>query len=173
MPLYIAQRGDLGRCYGLTHSQTLKYSASQLLIKYKSGALVTQKSHPMFYLTDNLFHSFSERASFSIRSASNFSPCFSATRNLNEKSLWKYPNWYIHHLDFSGKGKVEVVEFFNFPPFPLFWVVLAALGAHPQIWSALPGVGIDMHSIGWKHNSTGKQTRVEQYLQIRWSSEHL
>ena len=47
MPLYIAQSGDLDRCHGcltdgLTHSQTLKDSATQLLIKYKSGALVTQ-----------------------------------------------------------------------------------------------------------------------------------
>ena len=45
MPLYIAQRGDLVRCYrclsdSLTHSQTLKNSATHLLIKYKSGALV-------------------------------------------------------------------------------------------------------------------------------------
>ena len=44
MPLYIAQSGDLDRCYRcLTHSQTLKDSATQLLIKYKSGALVTQR----------------------------------------------------------------------------------------------------------------------------------
>ena len=49
MPLYIAQSGDLDRCHGcltdrLTHSQTLKDSATQLLVKYKSGALVTQFS---------------------------------------------------------------------------------------------------------------------------------
>ena len=45
MPLYIEQSGDLERCQRcLTHSQTtLKDSATQLLIKYKSGALVTQK----------------------------------------------------------------------------------------------------------------------------------
>ena len=43
MPLYIAQRGDLGRCYRcLTDGQTLKDRATQLLIKYKTGALVTQ-----------------------------------------------------------------------------------------------------------------------------------
>ena len=43
MPLYIAKSGDLDRCYRcLTHSQTLKDRATQLLIKYKSGALVTQ-----------------------------------------------------------------------------------------------------------------------------------
>ena len=47
MPLYIAQSGDLDRCYrcvthSLTDSQTLKDRATQLLIKYKSGALVTQ-----------------------------------------------------------------------------------------------------------------------------------
>ena len=35
-----------------------------------------------------LSHKFSESASFSSRSASNFSPCFSATRNLSkEKSV--------------------------------------------------------------------------------------
>ena len=49
MPLYIAQSGDLDRCYrclthSLTDSQTLKDNATQLLIKYKSGALVTQYS---------------------------------------------------------------------------------------------------------------------------------
>ena len=52
MPLYIAQSGDLDRChgcpYGLTHSQTLKDFATQLLIKYKSGALVTQFAHFCF-----------------------------------------------------------------------------------------------------------------------------
>ena len=48
MPLYIEQSGDLDRCYGclthwLTHwLTTLKDRATQLLIKYKSGALVTQ-----------------------------------------------------------------------------------------------------------------------------------
>ena len=46
MPLYIAKSGDLDRCYRcLTDSlTTLKDSATQLLIKYKSGALVTQFS---------------------------------------------------------------------------------------------------------------------------------
>ena len=49
MPLYIAQSEDLDRCYrcltnSLTHSlTTLIDSATQLLIKYKSGALVTQQ----------------------------------------------------------------------------------------------------------------------------------
>ena len=39
MPLYIAQRGDLDRCYRcLTDGQTLKDSATQPLTKYKSGA---------------------------------------------------------------------------------------------------------------------------------------
>ena len=43
MPLYIGQRRDLVRCYRcLTDSLTLKDRATQLLIKYKSGALVTQ-----------------------------------------------------------------------------------------------------------------------------------
>ena len=40
MPLYIAKCGDLDRCYRcLTHRAN---SATQLLTKYKSGALVTQ-----------------------------------------------------------------------------------------------------------------------------------
>ena len=44
MPLYIEQSGDVDRCYRcLTDSQTLKDRATQLLIKYKSGVLVTQK----------------------------------------------------------------------------------------------------------------------------------
>ena len=47
MPLYIEQSGDLDRCHwcltdSLTHWQTLKDRATQLLIMYKSGALVTQ-----------------------------------------------------------------------------------------------------------------------------------
>ena len=37
MPLYIEQNGDLERCH-----RSLTDRASQLLIKYKSGALVTQ-----------------------------------------------------------------------------------------------------------------------------------
>ena len=44
MPLYIAKSRDLDRCYRcLTDSQS-KDSATQLLTKYKSGALVTQIS---------------------------------------------------------------------------------------------------------------------------------
>ena len=44
MPLYIEQSGDLDRCHRwLTHSQTLKDRATQLFIKYKSGAFVTQQ----------------------------------------------------------------------------------------------------------------------------------
>ena len=44
MPLYIAQSGDLDRCYRCLTDRltTLKDSATQLLTKYKSGALVTQ-----------------------------------------------------------------------------------------------------------------------------------
>ena len=44
MPLYIAQSGDLD----MPEGQTLKDRATQLPIKYKSGALVTQKRamHP-------------------------------------------------------------------------------------------------------------------------------
>ena len=47
MPLYIAQSGDLEGCHacltdGRTDGQTLKDRATQLLKKYKSGALVTQ-----------------------------------------------------------------------------------------------------------------------------------
>ena len=43
MPLYIAQSGDLEGCHAcLTDGQTLKDRATQLLTKYKSGALVTQ-----------------------------------------------------------------------------------------------------------------------------------
>ena len=43
MPLYIAKSGDMDMCHRcLTDSQTLKDSATQLLTKYKSGALVTQ-----------------------------------------------------------------------------------------------------------------------------------
>ena len=44
MPLYIAQSGDLDRCYRCLTDRltTLKDSATQLLIKYKSGPLVTQ-----------------------------------------------------------------------------------------------------------------------------------
>ena len=57
MPLYIAQSGDLDRCYRcLTDRQTtLKDRATQLLIKYKSEALVTQcyiaevLTHPFWY----------------------------------------------------------------------------------------------------------------------------
>ena len=44
MPLYIEQSGDLDRCYRCLTDRltTLKNRATQLLIKYKSGALVTQ-----------------------------------------------------------------------------------------------------------------------------------
>ena len=43
MPLYIAQSGDLDRFNGcLTDGQTLKDRATQLITKYKSGALLTK-----------------------------------------------------------------------------------------------------------------------------------
>ena len=57
MPLYIEQSGDLDRCYrcqtlSLT---TLKERATQLLINYKSGALVTQYVHCSFQSVLNRF----------------------------------------------------------------------------------------------------------------------
>ena len=44
MPLYIAKSGDLEGCHACLTDRltTLKDRATQLLIKYKSGALVTQ-----------------------------------------------------------------------------------------------------------------------------------
>ena len=42
MPLYIARSGDLQGCHACLTDSHLKDSATQLLIKYKSGALVTQ-----------------------------------------------------------------------------------------------------------------------------------
>ena len=60
MPLYIAKSGDLDRCYRcltdwLTDSH-LKDRATQLLIKYKSGALVTQYSKVMCHLWGPTFY---------------------------------------------------------------------------------------------------------------------
>ena len=43
MPLYIAQSGDLEGCHACLTDSQRKDRATQLLIKYKSGALVTQK----------------------------------------------------------------------------------------------------------------------------------
>ena len=44
MPLYIAKSGDLEGCHAYLTDRltTLKDRATQLLIRYKSGALVTQ-----------------------------------------------------------------------------------------------------------------------------------
>ena len=42
MPLYIAQSGDLEGCHACLTDSQRKDRATQLLIKYKSGALVTQ-----------------------------------------------------------------------------------------------------------------------------------
>ena len=57
MPLYIAKSGDLDRCYRCLTDwlTTLKDSATQLPIKYKSGALVTQ------YTTFTLISQFANR----------------------------------------------------------------------------------------------------------------
>ena len=54
MPLYIAKSGDLDMCYRCLTDRltTLKDRATQLLIKYKSGALVTQENDFMY---DNFF----------------------------------------------------------------------------------------------------------------------
>ena len=64
MPLYISQSGDLEGCHAcLTDSLTLKDSATQLLIKYKSGALVTQKvTNPINPSTGNYFLPFIEES---------------------------------------------------------------------------------------------------------------
>ena len=43
MPLYIAKSGDLEGCHACLTDSHLKDRATQLLIKYKSGALVMQK----------------------------------------------------------------------------------------------------------------------------------
>ena len=57
MPLYIAQSGDLDRCYHNAFQTrslpTLKDRATQLLIKYKSGALVTQFIFTALLLREN------------------------------------------------------------------------------------------------------------------------
>ena len=42
MPLYIAKSGDLEGCHACLTDSQRKDRATQLLIKYKSGALVTQ-----------------------------------------------------------------------------------------------------------------------------------
>ncbi len=54
MPLYIAKSGDLDRCYRCLTDRltTLKDSATQLLIKYKSGALVTQCAKASYMTTE-------------------------------------------------------------------------------------------------------------------------
>ena len=87
MPLYIAQSGDLDRCYrcltdSLTHSQR-KDSATQLLINCKSGALVTQ------YRATQLVSSIKHKLSHAIvcdwagdcQQCSKIIPCFSPLRN--------------------------------------------------------------------------------------------
>ena len=43
MPLYIEKSRDLDRCYRCLTDSQRKDRVTQLLIKYKSGALVTQK----------------------------------------------------------------------------------------------------------------------------------
>ena len=57
MPLYIAHNGYLVRCYRcLTDSlTTLKDRATQPLIKYKSGALVTQLRKEVSPLKGQMF----------------------------------------------------------------------------------------------------------------------
>ena len=42
MPLHIAKSGDLEGCHACLTDSQRKDRATQLLIKYKSGALVTQ-----------------------------------------------------------------------------------------------------------------------------------
>ena len=64
MPLYIAQSGDLEGCHAcLTHSLTLKDRATQLLIKYKSGALVTRYTPQVFagFQNSEFYCSFAKR----------------------------------------------------------------------------------------------------------------
>ena len=58
MPLYIAKSGDLEGCHACLTDRltTLKDRATQLLIKFKTGALVTQHVSGMSQNTINLLH---------------------------------------------------------------------------------------------------------------------
>ena len=66
MPLYIAQSGDLERCHACLTDSQMKDRATQLLIGYKSGALVTQlyflpaypHHHFLTYWTKDLYFDF-------------------------------------------------------------------------------------------------------------------
>ena len=57
MPLYIAQSGDLDRCHACLTDRltTLKDRATQLLIKFKTGALVTQLVFHVYFLKGIVF----------------------------------------------------------------------------------------------------------------------
>ena len=55
MPLYIAKSGDLGRCYQCLTDSQCKDRATQLLTKYKSGALVTQYEQKQKNEETNMF----------------------------------------------------------------------------------------------------------------------
>ena len=94
MPLYIAQSGDWVRCYRcLTHSQTLKDRATQLLLKYKSGALVTQIS-PVFQIC------------FSV--VQNFGNCASGSKLLLKCRNDTGSNWLL-----QGPGDIFVSNFYK------------------------------------------------------------
>ena len=56
MPLYIAKSGDLDRCYRCLTDSQMKDRATQLLIKYKSGSLVTQQVHTGLYPVEDIVH---------------------------------------------------------------------------------------------------------------------
>ena len=94
MPLYIAKSGDLDRCYRcLTHSlTTLKDRATQLLIKYKSGALVTQFNVPKSSRIQGF-------ARFTVEQMKAFqSSCVEASSPL---CFWKFCH---------GRGSADVIQ---------------------------------------------------------------
>ena len=99
MPLYIAKSGDLDRCYGLT---TLKDRATQLRIKYKSGALVTQYKQKVVLV----FASCLVLTLLTGRANNTFSFCLIErsitilikTANLSGRKMWKPVRVFVKTL---------------------------------------------------------------------------
>ena len=107
MPLYIAQSGDLDRCYRcLTDSLTTKDRATQLLIKYKSGALVTQ----FMLWRETILLTSSEETFFIQRHVNDFilfSYVWLILRIITNNSLMRRVLWGSQHIGEATPGLIK------------------------------------------------------------------
>ena len=131
MPLYIAKSGDLEGCHACLTDSQRKDRATQLLIKYKSGALVTQImfGHQSPVPRNNTAsYQFPLRKLYNLRSLSWWNLFFWASfLNMDVCDHWI---WSLVQIDANFIGKE--ITFCG-----LYLLSISPNGTSPQIYTVL------------------------------------